>query len=170
MEGRRHPFGLGAIAFGARHYDPMVALASMDDSETNDVRSRPRRKQRLAPVVRVVDGAGNEVCTHCEVAESTLARMRGLMGRERLEPGHGMLINGTASIQMLFMRFPIDVVFLGRDKAIVGISHHVKPWRGIAGARGAAAALELPAGAAKSYDLHVGDVLSLIPVSGSSVA
>jgi uncharacterized protein len=142
---------------------------SLDDEGTDRARATGQRR-RLAPMVRVVDAAGNEVCTHCEVAESTLARMRGLMGRERLERGHGMLINGTASIQMLFMRFPIDVVFLGRDKAIVGISHHVKPWRGIAGARGASAALELPAGAAKSYDLQVGDVLSLIPVPGSSVA
>jgi uncharacterized membrane protein (UPF0127 family) len=148
----------------------MVALASMDNSETNELRSRPRRKRRLASAVRVVDAAGNDLCTYCEVAESTLARMRGLMGRDRLEPGHGMLINGTASIQMLFMRFPIDVVFLGRDKAIVGISHHVRPWRGIAGARGASAALELPAGAAKSHDLQVGDLLSLIPLSDSSVS
>jgi uncharacterized membrane protein (UPF0127 family) len=148
----------------------MVALASMDNSETNEVRSRPRRKRRLASAVRVVDAAGNDVCTYCEVAESMLARMRGLMGRDRLEPGHGMLINGTASIHMLFMRFPIDVVFLGRNKAIVGISHHVRPWRGIAGARGASAALELPAGAAKSHDLQVGDLLSLIPLSDSSVS
>jgi uncharacterized membrane protein (UPF0127 family) len=148
----------------------MAALMSLTDEEPGDTRAPRRLPRRLPSIVRVVDAAGNEVCTHCEVAESTLARMRGLMGRERLEPGHGMLINGTASIQMLFMRFPIDVVFLGRDKAIVGISHEVKPWLGIAGARGASAALELPAGAAKSYDLHVGDVLSLVPVSGGSAA
>jgi uncharacterized protein len=170
MEGRRHPFGLGGIAFGARNCDAMAALASMDDSETNLMPRKRRSSGKLAPVVRIVDAAGNEVCTHCEVAESTLARMRGLMGRDRLEPGHGMLINGTASIQMLFMRFPIDVVFLGPDKAIVGISHRVKPWRGVAGARGAAAALELPAGTAKSQDLKVGEVLSLVPVWGSSVS
>jgi uncharacterized protein len=163
MEGRRHPFGPGGFALGARNYVAMAALASTDNAETNEVRSGPRRKPRLAPIIRVVDGAGSEVCTHCEVAESTLARMRGLMGRDRLEPGHAMLINGTASIQMFFMRFPIDVVFLGRDKAIVGISHDVKPWRGIAGARGAVAALELPAGAAVKHGLKVGDVLTFEP-------
>jgi uncharacterized membrane protein (UPF0127 family) len=144
----------------------MAALMSLnDDSSAGATHGRSGRRA-LARLVRIVDSAGADVCTHCEVAESTLARMRGLMGRERLEPGHGMLINGTASIQMLFMRFPIDVVFLDRNKAIVGISHDVKPWRGIAGARGAAAALELPAGTAKAHDLHTGDVLSLVPVSG----
>jgi uncharacterized protein len=148
----------------------MAALMSLTDEEPGDTRAPRRLPRRLPSIVRIVDAAGNEVCMHCEVAESTVARMRGLMGRDRLEPGHGMLINGTASIQMLFMRFPIDVVFLGPDKAIVGISHRVKPWRGVAGARGAAAALELPAGTAKSQDLKVGEVLSLVPVWGSSVS
>jgi uncharacterized membrane protein (UPF0127 family) len=153
---------------GGRRVRYMAALFSL--SEHDDLGAGQRARPRKTKLVRVTAADDRVVCTHCEVAESTLARMRGLMGRERLAPGHGMLINGTASIQMLFMRFPIDVVFLRRDKAIVGISHHVKPWRGIAGARGASAALELPAGAAKSYDLQVGDVLSLIPVPGSSVA
>jgi uncharacterized membrane protein (UPF0127 family) len=144
----------------------MAALMSLnDDSSTGSVRSRSGGR-RLARLVRIVDGAGADVCTHCEVAESALARMRGLMGRESLEPGHGMLINGTASIQMLFMRFPIDVVFLDRNKAIVGISHDVRPWRGVAGARGAGAALELPAGTAKAHDLHIGDVLAIVPAAG----
>jgi uncharacterized membrane protein (UPF0127 family) len=150
----------------------MAALASMDDLDDGTPHAAPsrRRAARLPSLVRVVTAAGTEVCTHCEVAESALARMRGLMGRASLEPGHGMLINGTASIQMLFMRFPIDVVFLDRNKAIVGISHGVKPWRGIAGARGAGAALELPAGTARAHDLRVGDVLSIVPVSGSSAS
>jgi uncharacterized protein len=141
----------------------MAAFASMDDPETGSELRRARPPGRLAAIVRIVDASGNEVCTHCEVAESMRARMRGLMGREHLEPGHGMLINGTASIQMLFMRFPIDVVFLGPDKTIVGISHDVKPWRGIAGARRAAAALELPAGTAARHRLAVGDRLTLEP-------
>jgi len=142
----------------------MAALMSLSDDETGPGARSTRG--RLPSIVRIVTAAGADVCTHCEVAESALARMRGLMGRESLEPGHGMLINGTASIQMLFMRFPIDVVFLDRSKAIVGISHDVKPWRGIAGARGAGAALELPAGTAKAHDLHIGDILSVVPASG----
>jgi uncharacterized protein len=141
----------------------MAALMSLrQDSagETRPVRGRP---PKLTHFVRIVTETGDELCTHCEVAESTIARMRGLMGRERLEPGHGMLINGTASIQMLFMRFPIDVVFLNRDKAIVGISHDVMPWKGLAGARGAGAALELPAGTASEHGLELGDVLTFEP-------
>ena len=95
----------------------MAALMSL--THDDGVPSRSRRRRRLPSIVRVVNAAGADVCTHCEVAETALARMRGLMGRASLEPGHGMLINGTASIQMLFMRFPIDVVFLDREWRVV---------------------------------------------------
>jgi len=62
-----------------------------------------------------------------------------------------------------FMRFPIDVVFLDRDRKIVGISHTLVPWR-IAGARRAVAALELPAGTAEACGLTLGEVLELPPI------
>lgn len=86
--------------------------------------------------------------------------MRGLVGRSRLERGTGMLIDAAPSVQMFFMRFPIDVVFLDRDWKIVAIRHRLRPWR-VAGARRAVAALELPAGAAAEAGLEEGDVLVL---------
>jgi uncharacterized protein len=144
-----------------RHMAALMSLRQDSGGEPPPVRRR--RPPKLTPFVRIVTEAGNELCTHCEVAESPIARMRGLMGRGRLEPGQGMLINGTASIQMLFMRFPIDVVFLDRNRAIVGISHDVMPWKGLAGARGAGAALELPAGTASEHGLELGDVLTFEP-------
>jgi uncharacterized membrane protein (UPF0127 family) len=58
-----------------------------------------------------------------------------------------MLLTPESSVHMLFMRFAIDVVFLDRDHKVVGVRHDLRPWRA-AGARGAYASLELPAGAA----------------------
>jgi uncharacterized membrane protein (UPF0127 family) len=58
------------------------------------------------------------------------------------------------------MRFAIDVVFLDRERRIVGISHTLQPWR-FAGARQARAALELPAGTAERHGLGIGDVLTI---------
>jgi uncharacterized membrane protein (UPF0127 family) len=74
-----------------------------------------------------------------------------------------MLINASPSVHTFFMRFPIDVVFLDKDKTIVRIAHSVRPWR-TAGARGAAAALELPAGTAAERGLAAGDTLSFVPL------
>ena len=51
------------------------------------------------------------ICDRLEIADSALKRMVGLMGRERLDPGDGLYIDSN-SIHMLFMRFPIDALFL----------------------------------------------------------
>jgi uncharacterized membrane protein (UPF0127 family) len=93
--------------------------------------------------------------------------MRGLLGRSGLEPGSGMLIDAAPSVHMFFMRFPIDVVFLDRDRKVVGVRHRLRPWR-VAGARRAVAALELPAGAASAAGVDEGDVLVLEDIEGST--
>jgi uncharacterized membrane protein (UPF0127 family) len=111
-------------------------------------------------LTRVRAAGGTVVCERCEVAESALARMRGLLGRTGLEPGAGMLINPAPSVMTFFMRFPIDVVFLDRERKVVGVRSRLGPWR-VAGARHAVAALELPAGAAAAAGIEEGDVLVL---------
>jgi uncharacterized protein len=69
-----------------------------------------------------------------------------------------MLIDRAGSVHMFFMRFPIDVVFLARDRTVVGVRHRLAPWR-VAGARRAVASLELPAGRAAEVGVEKGDVL-----------
>src|SRR5204862_1962832 len=100
-----------------------------------------------ASFATVPTAGGTVLCERCEIPKSSFARMRGLLGRSGLEPGSGMLIDAAPSVHMFFMRFPIDVVFLDRDRMVVRVVHALKPWR-VAGARRAVAALELPAGAA----------------------
>jgi uncharacterized protein len=113
-----------------------------------------------APFAKVLTADGSVICERCEVPRSSFARMRGLLGRDGLEPGTGMLIDAAPSVHMFFMRFPIDVVFLDRDRKVVGVRHELRPWR-VAGARRAVAALELPAGAAAAAGVEEGDVLVL---------
>ena len=110
----------------------------------------------LVRIRRTADGA--VVSERCEIPETGLGRMRGLLGRDGLEPGGGMLIDRAPSVHMFFMRFAIDVVFLDRDRKVVRVVERLRPWR-VAGARHAAAALELPAGAAAAAGVEVGDIL-----------
>jgi hypothetical protein len=107
---------------------------------------------------RVRTESGKLVCERCEIAESMFARARGLLGRSGLEPGGGMLIDHAGSVHMFFMRFPIDVVFLARDRTVVRVKHRLGPWR-VAAARRAVASLELPAGRAAEVGVEKGDVL-----------
>lgn len=109
---------------------------------------------------RVRTAEGVLVCERCEIPETAFGRARGLLGRDGLDPGEGMLIDRAGSVHMFFMRFPIDVVFLDRDRKVVGVRHGLRPWR-VAGARRAVAALELPAGAAAEAGIGEGDVLVL---------
>jgi hypothetical protein len=109
-----------------------------------------------ASFVRIRTADGVVVCERCEVPKSSFGRMRGLLGRSGLEPGGGMLIDAAPSVHMFFMRFPLDVVFLDRNRKVVGVRQGLRPWR-VAGARHAVAALELPVGAAAG--VAEGDVL-----------
>jgi uncharacterized protein len=101
---------------------------------------------------------GSIVCERCVLADTALARMRGLLGRRDLPSGEGVLLKPASSVHMAFMRFPIDAVFLDRDLRVVRIASDLKPWRA-AGSRGAKAVLEIPAGAAGRRGLSVGDRL-----------
>jgi uncharacterized membrane protein (UPF0127 family) len=106
------------------------------------------------------------VCARCEVAERMIPRMRGLLGRDGLGPGEGMLLKRAPSIMTFFMRFPIDVVFIDKAQTIVKIAHSLGPWR-ITSARRAVAALELPAGTAAALDLEPGLKLVLADVTAA---
>ena len=81
--------------------------------------------------------------------------MRGLLGRDRLERGEGLLLRPASSIHTFFMRFPIDAVFVGRDGTVLGVEHELKPWR-MARRRGAKWVLELAAGEADARAVFTG--------------
>jgi uncharacterized membrane protein (UPF0127 family) len=109
--------------------------------------------------VGVLKRAGGEVvCERCELADTPLKRMKGLLGRSGLDEGEGMLFRPAGSIHMFFMRFPIDAVFCDRDLVVVGVEHDLKPWK-TARRKGAKVVIELAAGAAGA--LEPGDRLFL---------
>ena len=62
---------------------------------------------------------------------------------------------------MLFMRFSIDAVFVDRAYRVVSVVPGLRPWTAFAGARGADAVLELPAGTAERTRTQAGDVLRI---------
>jgi uncharacterized protein len=113
-------------------------------------------------VARLERRDGSLVCERCLLAETLLARMRGLLGRADLERDEGLYLRPASSIHMWFMRFPIDAVFLGTDGEVLRIAAGLRPWR-VAACRGAKAVVELPAGACRRVGLRVGERLALAP-------
>ena len=64
-----------------------------------------------------------------EVARTLWQRLKGLMGRERLPPGEGMLILKCNAIHTCFMRFAIDATFLDKNDQVVKVVRNIRPWR-----------------------------------------
>jgi uncharacterized membrane protein (UPF0127 family) len=102
---------------------------------------------------------GQVVCERCEIAGDFLRRARGLLGRNELGRGHGMLIRPTWSVHTWFMRFAIDVVFLDADLEVLKIARRLRPWRMAARWR-AHSVLELAAGECERLEIQVGDRLA----------
>ncbi len=78
------------------------------------------------------------------VATGFGARLLGLAWLDAERAGPGLLIPRCASVHSFGMRFELDLVFLDRDGAPLAIRRRLPPRR-LAGCRGAAAVLELPA-------------------------
>lgn len=99
-----------------------------------------------------------EVLATLEVAESHLARMRGLLGRDCIEGA--LLLKRTRSVHTLGMRFAIDVAYLDADMVVRSVVTMV-PWRiGLPRPR-ARCVLEASAGAFERWRLLPGDVLEV---------
>jgi uncharacterized membrane protein (UPF0127 family) len=113
------------------------------------------------PQVALANDDGTVVCERCHLAESTFARLRGLLGRSSLPSGEGMLLRPAASIHTAFMRFAIDAVFLDRSNQVLKVASAMRPWRAT-GCVGARAVLELPAGEAARRGLRPGVSLTQV--------
>jgi uncharacterized membrane protein (UPF0127 family) len=102
-----------------------------------------------------------------ESAESLWTRFRGLMGRATLPQGTGLWLTGSNGIHMMFMRFPIDCVFVGRPdergaRPVLAVRRALPPWRGVVWfVRGADGTLELPVGTLDRTGTRVGDRIVL---------
>jgi uncharacterized membrane protein (UPF0127 family) len=92
------------------------------------------------------------------------SRFWGLMGRRSLPQGEALIIDPCSSVHTLFMRFPIDVVFVDKDGRVVKIAAGLKPFRAAVG-KGSRWVIEMTSGAAGRAGLVVGELLVLTEAS-----
>ena len=108
---------------------------------------------------------GTSLAERIEDGSSLWAKFIGLMGRGSLPQGDGLWLPGENGIHMLFMRFPIDAVFVSPPLAgktgprrVLALRRSLRPWLGVVWfARGAKGVLELPAGTIDASRTAVGD-------------
>ncbi len=109
------------------------------------------------------------LASRLEVAGSLWGKFKGLMGRPSLPDGAALWLPDSNGIHMMFMRFPIDAVFLGkpsRDDAairpVVSVHRDLRAWTGLVPfVRGAHGVLELPVGTIEASGTVAGDMVRL---------
>jgi hypothetical protein len=98
-----------------------------------------------------------------ETAGSLWAKFKGLMGRATLRSGDGLWLPASNGIHMMFMRFPIDAVFVGRAETdgarrVRSVHRGLRAWTGLVPlVRGAHGVLELPIGTIERTGTLPGD-------------
>ena len=83
----------------------------------------------------------------------------GLMGRKKIPKGCGLLIMPCNSIHMLFMRFPIDAVYIDKNFSVKKIVRNLPAWRGMSICKDAHAVIEFAAGEADRLNFRLGSKL-----------
>ena len=102
---------------------------------------------------------GTVLAESVEVAATAIERSKGLLGRECLDKGQGMLIRNASSLHTFFMRFPIDIVYADKQGKVLKSVAAVRPFRMVAAPLRSYYALELPSGAISGSGTRVGDRL-----------
>lgn len=103
------------------------------------------------------------IVTDLELADKIKTRLVGLMGRKSFKNGAGLLIKKSGnSIHTCFMKFPIDLIFIGAKGEVKYLVKNMKPWRiVIAPLIRQTDCLELPAGTIAESQVKIGDILSV---------
>ena len=107
--------------------------------------------------VAVVDRAGN-----------WWVKGWGVLGRHALPVGEGLWLPEVASVHTVFVRFPLDLLFLDADFRAVRLAPGTPPGRWLVRAAGASHTLELGAGTLTSA-MHSGDGWRLERIAVPSV-
>ena len=103
------------------------------------------------------------LATQLLIARSHWSRFRGLMATPSsgFRPGQGLWIAPCHGVHTFAMRFPIDVVYLDRERTVVHLEKELKPWRMAAIRINAASVLELPAGTVHQSETAIGDQVDI---------
>jgi uncharacterized membrane protein (UPF0127 family) len=112
--------------------------------------------------LRLTKQDGTIVAEPLEVADNFITSGMGLMGRARLPENGGLLIYGCSGIHMMFMRFPIDAVFVDKKGVVVKIYERLLPWIGMVPfVWRADKVAELPVGTIRRHAIKPGDQLQV---------
>ncbi|MFX4261819.1 DUF192 domain-containing protein [Pelotomaculum propionicicum] len=96
------------------------------------------------------------------VADSFWSRLKGLMRKRDMPEDEGLLIVPCNSVHSMFMRFPIDLLFLDRELKVIKIVEMFRPWKTTPIIRGSYQVVELRAGVVSKKGVSIKDELEIV--------
>lgn len=105
---------------------------------------------------------GAVLADNVEVASNFKKRFKGLIGASTLNQGEALILFPCNCIHTFFMRFPIDVLFINKESAILYAFENMKPFRFSPIIRTSYMVVELPAGRLSSTGTATGNHLQLV--------
>lgn len=110
------------------------------------------------------------VATEATVADSYLRRLVGLLGKTKrwARFGCGLWIIPSRGVHTIGMLFPIDLIFLSKEKEVVHVEEFVRPFRISAVSLKANSVLEVPAHTIYRTGTKVGDLLEISSLNSSA--
>jgi uncharacterized membrane protein (UPF0127 family) len=103
------------------------------------------------------------LATQLCIADTHWSRLRGLMGLKVADfgAGRGLWIVPSHGVHTLAMRFPIDVLYLDKDRIVIHIEQNLKPWKLAPVRMRAASVLELPGATLQATGTALGDEIEI---------
>ena len=98
-----------------------------------------------------------------KVADTSLSRVMGLLGKRGLAKGEGLWIRPSSGVHTVGMRFPIDVIGLDKDQRVIKLWKGLQPYRMTSVSVALRSVIELPPGRITECQIQVGDVLQFKP-------
>jgi uncharacterized membrane protein (UPF0127 family) len=108
--------------------------------------------------LKVTNSHGRVLAERADIADTSAKRRTGLLKHTKLDCGEGLWIAPSEGVHTFGMKFPIDVVFLTRNKKILKIRPNMVRGR-ISLSLRAHSVLELPAGTLEATGTVAGDQL-----------
>ncbi len=110
-------------------------------------------------MVQILKYNSLEIAKNIEFCRTLPGQVLGLMFRKQIPEDFAMIFvlekPSSIGIHMLFMRFPIDVIFLNKEKRIAGLAQ-LKPWTGHKAMKDIKYIIETNPGTIGKYEISIG--------------
>ena len=101
------------------------------------------------------------IAERAEIADTFFRRLKGLLGRNDLQPGEALVIEPCNSIHTIGMKFSIDALFLDRESRVVGVRKGIRPNRFTRVFRKSKLVVELPVSTIENSRTAIGDQIDI---------